>query len=154
KRLAADLERQSERQAAGLEPMPQDTRMTLAELCRWWLKEKCPPASQEIERQRIERHICTRPLGALPVPKGTTEAVEAALARLERESELAPASLNKLRTRLNTVFNKARKAKKWTGPNPIADVERRKVPKRAYATLRAEEVPVLLPHVEASWRPF
>ena len=34
------------------------------------------------------------------------------------------------------------------------DVELRRVPKRAYATLRAEEVPVLLPHVEATWRNF
>ncbi|OLD70075.1 MAG: hypothetical protein AUI45_05615 [Acidobacteria bacterium 13_1_40CM_2_56_11] len=35
-------------------------------------------------------------------------------------------------------------AKKWTGKNPIADVEPRRVPKRVFETLRATEVPSVL----------
>ncbi len=154
KRLAADLERKGERQAEGLEPLPSDDGSTLAELVRWWLNAKCPPASREIERLRLERHVCTNPaLGALPLSKVTTEAVESALAALEKPTgPLSASSVNKLRTRLSTAFRRARKAKKWARENPIEDVERRKVPKRAYVTLRADEVPLLLAKVNAEWR--
>lgn len=60
--------------------------------------------------------------------------------------------MNKLRAVLHTVFSRAIKAQLWTGANPVAAVETRRVPRRAYATLRAEEVPVLLPHVPEDWR--
>src|SRR5207248_2195839 len=53
-----------------------------------------------------------------------------------------------------TVFSKAKKAGKWVGENPVASTERRKVAKRIYATLRAEEVPLLLAEVPAEWRPL
>lgn len=156
RRIAFELERRAERQALGLETLPAQSSMILAELCRWWLDNKCPPASVEIERLRLERHVCTTELGALAVPQVTTDAVEAALSALERPAggseALSAATLNKLRSVLSTVFTRARKAKVWTGPNPITDVESRRVVRRAYATLRADEVAVLLPHVAASWR--
>ena len=60
--------------------------------------------------------------------------------------------MNKLRAVLHTVFARAIKAQLWTGANPVAAVETRRVPQRAYATLRAEEVAVLLPHVPEDWR--
>ena len=65
-----------------------------------------------------------------------------------------PASLNKLRATLHSVFAQAHKADLWRGPNPVAEVEPRRVGKRAYATLRAEEVPALLDAVPVSWRPL
>jgi integrase len=34
----------------------------------------------------------------------------------------------------------------------VADVERRRVPRKVPATLRADEVPLLLPHVRPDWR--
>jgi len=52
--------------------------------------------------------------------------------------------VNKLRADLRTGWNRARKAGKVRGPNPTADVEKRKVPKRAPAFVEAEEVPRLL----------
>jgi integrase len=64
----------------------------------------------------------------------------------------APASVNRLRTALHAAFSRARKAKLWTGPNPVSEVETRRVPKRAYNTLRAEEVPIFLPCVDPEWR--
>src|SRR5437016_9051853 len=39
-----------------------------------------------------------------------------------------------------------------SGPNPIDAVEKRPEPKRAYVTLRAEEVPLLLAAVPDAWR--
>src|ERR1041385_488539 len=55
-----DLEHAAERQRRGLEAIPVDCRLTLAELCDWWLRERCPAASAKIERQRLERHIIGR----------------------------------------------------------------------------------------------
>ncbi len=72
---------------------------------------------------------------------------------MEREGA-APATANKLRSILFTVYSRARKADAWNGPNPVEAVEVRRVPRRAYATLRAEEVPVLLAHAPDDWRPL
>lgn len=151
KRLAGDLARKSERQRFGLEALPTDSSMTLAELCRWWLASKCPALSQAGEQLRLGRHILSKPIGALPLQQITTERIEDLLSGMKGDGA-APATLNKVRAVLHTVFVKARKAKLWTGPNPVTDVETCRVPKRAYQTLRAEEVPSLLPHVEHDWR--
>src|SRR3989442_709186 len=49
---------------------------------------------------------------------------------------------------------KAKKACRWVGENPVVSTERRKIARRIYATLRAEEVPLLLAEVPAEWRPL
>jgi hypothetical protein len=51
----------------GLEPLPSDSRMTLAALCDWWLRERCPSSSAYRERSRLRRHVIERSLGALPL---------------------------------------------------------------------------------------
>src|SRR5207245_5346821 len=51
-----------------------------------------------------------------------------------------------------TVFARARRHGLWSGPNPIDEVEKRREPKRAYVTLRAEEVPLVLAAVPDAWR--
>src|SRR3954468_8340503 len=48
----------------------------------------------------------------------------------------------------------SRKRRRRVGENPVASTERRKVARRIYATLRAEEVPVLLAQVPADWLPI
>src|SRR5262249_12804198 len=51
---------------------------------------------------------------------------------------------NGLRVAVSGVFAKARRAGRWHGVNPVRDVERRRVPRRAYDFLRPHEVaPVL-----------
>ena len=40
----------------------------------------------------------------------------------------------------------------WNGPNPVSAVERRKVPRRVYFTLREEELPLVLSKVPPAWR--
>ena len=150
KRLAADLERTAERQQLGLEARPTDSTMTLAELCRWWLKKRYPTGGRN-EYQRLELHVCAHALGAEPLPRVTSDRIEELLADVERGGA-APASLNRLRSSLHAAFSRARKAKVWTGPNPVSNVETRRVPKRIYNTLRAEEVPIFLSCVDAEWR--
>ena len=65
---------------------------------------------------------------------------------------LKPTIVNGLRGTLHTVYSRARKAGVWTGPNLVKDVESRKVPHKVHATLRAEEVPLLLACVPDEWR--
>ena len=151
RRLAADLERQGERARFGLEPLPSDSTMTLGQLCEWWLDERCPEASRPDERLRLGRHVLASPLGAVLLRFVTPALLDDQLRAMERAGA-APASVNKLRAVLHTVYSRARKAGRWTGANPVELVEVRRVPRRAYATLRAEEVPVLLANVPEDWR--
>jgi hypothetical protein len=65
---------------------------------------------------------------------------------------LRPATVNGLRGTLHTVFSRARKARVWSGSNPISDVERRRNPKKIRATLAAVEVSLVLFHVPDNWR--
>jgi integrase len=153
RRLAEDMERRAERQRHGLEPLPAESTQTLGQLCEWWLDERCPAQSREGERNRLTLHVLKTPLAALPLPQVTAAAVDARLREMERDGA-APASLNKLRAVLHTVFARAAKARLWTGANPLEAVEPRRVPRRAYDTLRAEEVAQLLPHVPEDWRGF
>src|SRR4051794_31253570 len=64
KRVAADLERQAERQLLGLEPLPTDSRMTLVDLCAWWRKTRKPPANLF---QQLERNVLSVPLATAPL---------------------------------------------------------------------------------------
>jgi len=151
RRLAADLERQSERARFGLEALPSESTLTLGELCTWWLTERCPEASVAIETQRLGKHVHRSSLGALPLRYVTEAAIETRLREMERDG-LGPASVNGLRTTLHTVYTRARKAGLWTGANPVDGVERRRVVRKLHATLRAEEVSLLLAHVPSDWR--
>jgi integrase len=58
------------------------------------------------------------------------------------------------RSTLHSVFVQAAKVELWNGMNPVATVEPRTVAKRAYAALRAEEVPTLLSAIPENWRPL
>ncbi len=151
KQLAHELERSAERQRLGLEPLPTRCDLTLTELCDWWLKNRCSPRRAERERHRLKRHVFDSKLGGMPVPQITPQVIEDLLAGMERRG-LRPATVNGLRGTLHTVLSRARKARLWSGSNPISDVERRKNPQKIRTTLAAEEVPLLLFHVPDDWR--
>jgi integrase len=144
KRLEADLRMQARRQREGLEPLATDRRWTVRELLRWWLDEyvKGGPSERQ-EEGRFRLYFDGEDLAQLPVVALTSAQLEVFLQRWAKEG-LAPASVNKLRAMVRTAWNRARKAGKLHGPNPAADVEPRKVPKRAPAFLEADEVPRLL----------
>src|SRR5947207_8473849 len=137
----------------GLPPRPEDLTGTFAELCSWWLDRRCPEASRSGERQRLGKYVVTKPVGTLPLAALGSLHLDELLHNAESAGASA-ASVNKLRSVLHTVFSKAKKAGRWVGENPVASTERRKVARRIYATLRAEEVPLLLAEVPADWRPL
>ncbi len=159
KKAAEDLERKAERQRWGLEPLPQQNGMTVGELITWWLKNHCPEPSRVRAESSLQRNVMRTPLADSSLMGATSQRLEDHFRMLERQGtdgarKLAPGTVNHVRAYLRTAFNKARKAGKWQGNNPVADTEARKVPKRAYLTLSAEEVPVMLAHVSSEWQGF
>jgi len=152
-RMADDLERRAERQRLGLEELPSESKTTLAELCEWWLKNRCTPRREYLERSRLKRYVLNAPLGKLLVRQVTAEVVEDTLRQMERDG-LSPSTINGLRAILRTIYSSARKAPepyRFRGTNPILDVESWAVPKKVQETLRAEEVGALLPFVPEYW---
>jgi hypothetical protein len=68
-------------------------------------------------------------------------------------SNLSPATVNKLRRALITVFNRARKAGRWSGLNPAQDTNHRRESKQAsHHYLRSEEVEPLMAALDPRWR--
>jgi integrase len=151
--LAAKLDRRAWLQRHGLEVTADDLTGTLAELCRWWLDNRCPIASRDGERLRLQKHVMGVAVGTLPLSQVRTAVIEDLLHRLER-SGAAPGSLNKVRALLHTVFARAKKAGHWVGENPVSATERRKVPKRIYQTLTPEQLAAMLEQVPEDWRPL
>jgi len=150
KRMATELEQRSERERFGLEEKPSDCSLSLGQLCEWWLANRCPKRSLYIEQKRLDKHVLKTKLGSTPLKVLSANHVEDQLRAMEKDG-LGPASLNGLRGTLFTVLSRGRKAKKWTGANPVADVESRRIPKKVHRTLKAEEVPVLLAQVPDDW---
>ena len=52
---------------------------------------------------------------------------------------LSPKSINNLRGYIQSIFKCAKRAGQFTGPNPVNDVRKRKVPKRKPRFLEAHE---------------
>jgi integrase len=148
---ANDYEAKARRQAQGLEPLPLPRRMTVADLCDWWLENRCPSNSKSRETSRLKKHVTSQPVGQVLVERATPSVFEDRFRAMEREG-LAPATINGLRRVLHGVF--ARGAKDGLAPlqNPLAAVDPRRVPKRTYVTLAAEEVPTLLAAATPEWR--
>ncbi len=152
KRLAMDLERQSERRRLGLEPVPAEGGATLGDLLRWWEKmyfEQSPGYSKS--RGTFHRHLLESELSRMPIREVTTGRVEQFIQAKTRE--LAPQTVNHVRGFLCRVFSAARRAGKVV-QNPVLDVERRRVPRRLPAFLKAEEVSPVLLALPERWRPL
>jgi integrase len=154
RRLADDLERRCERQRLGLEPLPDhDGGGTLAELLEWWLDTySVKLASHERNKLSVRKHLLGSNLAKLRLVEATAGAIEQFLQA--KGSNLGPQTVNHLRAFVMSAFSAARKAGKFSGPNPVRDVARRKVPRRAPAYLRADEVLPVLVAVPSKWRPI
>ena len=150
-RFAEDLERKAERQARGLEPVTEDLpHFTFSELFDWWWKEygsKRRGYDLGFLRKRLLPSLGKRALGEV-----TPARLEEALQRMA--DELSPESLNHLRAHVHRIFALAIRRRLWAGSNPASGVERRRVARRIYETLRAEEVPLLLARLHPRWRPL
>jgi len=150
-RDANDMERKADRQRRGLEALPEDAPdQTFAELFEWWWTEYGSRHRGDMG-SFLRRHLLLG-LGKLAAVSVTSARIEEFLQA--RADVLSPKSLNTLRGALHTIFAKAMKRGRWVGLNPAAAVERRKVPRKLFETLRAEEVPPSLAALAPEWRPL
>ena len=105
------------------------------------LNEGCYPATVAGSRSRP-------PLR----PNGGGGAIDALLK--SKAADLAPQTLNHLRGYLRSAFEAARRAGKYGGTNPAAEVRKRRVPRRVPDYLKANEVPSVMEALDAAWRPL
>jgi len=152
-RHAADLAMRLRRQRDGLEPLPGDRSLTLGKLLEWWLENYSArmPSHRRTEG-RYRAHFRGSELARLPLAALTSGRIEVFLQ--SKADALSCASLNHLRGFIRTAFNAGRRAGLCSGPNPAADVRKRKVAKRKPAFLEAREVAPVLARIAARWRPL
>ena len=140
------------RQRLGLEAAPVETRLTLRQLLDWWLAERCPAPSRELERQRLAKHVFATPLAQVQLALLRPGDFEERFVLMEKAG-LAASSINRLRTTLHAAFSSARQPPaRWQGANPLADVRRRQAPKHPAVTLNPGQVAKLLAVVSPYWR--
>jgi integrase len=130
---------------------PEDGGGTVDELIDWWaekfLKHK---VSYGPCIGTIRKHLVGSSLGARRLVDVTPGHVEAFLE--ERSRDLAAETLNHLRGYLGRAFTMARRAKRFVGPNPVADVPKRKVAHRLPDYLRPEEAVAVLAEMPTKWK--
>ncbi len=155
RRLAEDVERQTERQRKGLEPVtPEGGGSTVVQLLQRWVATRLDASSARSDAYVIRKHFLESALGKIPVGRLRAPDVENFLSA-KRAEGLSPQTVNHLRGFLSRAFNVARRRGWWTGLNPVTDVRPLRVPRRlAPDYLRFEEVPLVLGALEARWRPL
>jgi integrase len=155
-RLAGELEHKVTRQRHGFEEVPNSVKLTLSELCQWWLTTRCKPASLSREKSRFKVQIQEHKIGGLQVSQVDVPTLESHFEKLEKGEHgrkgLSGSSINSLRSRLGTVFRKARKAKKWLGASPIDDTERRDEDDIQHVILAPAQADALLRCLSPEWR--
>jgi integrase len=128
-----------ERQELGLEALPSDhPDVTLGKLMDWYWERHGPKLRSTTLHFTLDKHV--RPeLGQLQLSGITAEVVDELLTR--KREEISAETHNKIVSRLRRMFDLAAKpgVAMWRGPNPLATVERRRVPKRLPTTLSADE---------------
>src|SRR4051794_23557679 len=144
RRMAQELGIRHERQRFGLEARPpEDGGGTLAELMKWWLEtysSKTP--SHDRNLSSVTKHFLEDPIGEQHLDEITSAVLESYIE--DKATELSAQTVNHLRRFILTAFNCARRAGRWTGPNPAIDIKPRRVPKRKPDFLRVDEVPLVL----------
>jgi integrase len=154
RRLADELERKSERQRLGMEERPaEDGGGTLGALLEWWLETYIAgKPSFERTRYAVRAHLLASELAPLRLVDVTPGRVESFLQAKGRE--LAPGTVNHIRRFVLTAFYCAKRAGRYVGKNPAAEVRQRKVPRRVPDFLKPEEVPSVLGALHPRWRPL
>ena len=149
--LEPGVARKAEFQRSGVEPMNRAVHLTFGELLDWHQEQFGRHHRSDAMRQFAEKHL--RPaFGILPLVDVTAGRIDQLLT--ERSVDLAPKSINHLRSIVHTLFSRAIQRELWRGANPAKGVKRRKVPKRVPSFLKPEEVTLVLPQVPDPWRPM
>ena len=153
-RLADDLERKTERQRLGLEATPPvDGGGTLSELLEWWLATYSRGSpSHDRNGYSVRKQLIGSKLASIRLVDLKPGHIETLLQ--EKGRILAPQTVNHLRRYILTAFNCAKRAGRFEGVNPAAEVRNRKVPRRPPQFLRADEVPLVLQALAPRWRPL
>jgi integrase len=101
----------------------------------------------------LQRHVIPG-IGEVHLRQLRPHHIEALLDDLQHGRHLSPKSCNDIRASIHRVFAPAAERGRWQGPNPVARVKRRPVPKRGPPPiLRAHEVPAFLA-AAGEWRPL
>jgi integrase len=117
----------------------------------WWLDTySIKLASHERNKLSVRKHLIDSNLAKLRLVDVTPGAMEQFLHA--KGDKLSPQTVNHLRAFVMSAFSAAKKAGKFSGLNPVRDVARRKVPRRAPAYLGAHEVLPVLVAVPSKWR--
>ena len=155
KRLGAELDQQVWRIREGLESAKPARSLTLNELASWWLKtHSAGKASHSRNESYVRVHVYTAAIAPLPASQVTCGMVEEFLSAKERDADLAARTLNHLRGFLHAIFESGLRAGLIVCKNPVADVRRRRVPKRLPDYLKPHEVPLMLNALADRWRPL
>ncbi len=141
RRIAAELERKAERQRLGLDPLPDDS-VTLGGACEAWLAGMRARPAFETSEAYIRLHVRETDLARTPLGRLTRAHVENFLDA--EAARFKPETVNRLRGILCAAINRACRTGEWSGSNVVAEVPKRKVPRRPPAYLRSEEVAPLL----------
>jgi integrase len=152
KRLNVELQLREDRAREGLEPLrPSDGGGSVDELLEWWMDTYLKAApSYEKSVGTVRQHLLDSELAHLRLVDVTPGRVELLLQK--RSPEVKPRTLNHVRGYLSRAFNAAIETGKFVGANPVANVKRRKVPRRVPQYLKAEEVPAVLAALAPKWR--
>jgi hypothetical protein len=86
---------------------------------------------KERNKLSVRKHLLGSNLAKLRLVEMTPGAIEQFLQA--KGDNLAPQTVNHLRAFVMSGFSAAKKAGKFSGPNPVREVARRKVPRRAPA---------------------
>ncbi len=125
---------------------------TFGALAEWWIERFSPILRSKSFAGYVRRHVIPR-IVQLHLRQLRPHHIEALLDDLQHEKGLNPKSCN-VRACINRVFTLAAERGRWQGPNPVAQVKRRAVPKRRPPPiLRSHEVPVFLA-AAGQWRPL
>lgn len=151
KALAKELEQQADRQRRGLEPILAHRRVTLGEVMDLWWREYGRRLKSKTIHLFAEKHL-RKELGQLALAEITPGRLDLFFAK--KLEDLAPRSVNHLRSHFRRLFNIASRQRLWLGTNPISQVEKLAVPRTLPDYLRIEEVPRVLSALTPRWRPL
>jgi len=151
KRLVGELETKYERARLGLETLPpEDGGGTLGELMSWWLKtHSAKTPSHDLNVGIVTKHFASPGIADLPLVEVTSGKIENLLQR--KVEDLSPQTLNHLRRFILTVFNCARRARRWHGDNPAKEVRRRRVPRSKSESTQIRLLSLFLPGGSRPW---
>lgn len=152
--LLDELVGQAQRVKLGLERAPVESRLTLKGLVTWWLDERCPEPSREMQRMQLTKHVSKSEHGEYPLPALTADLIESKVFERMEKGGSAPATVNRIRGSLHSAFEAASlPPRKWSGRNPIEETRPRQVPKVARPTLTPDQVELVLLEVsDLGWR--